>query len=118
METRQLLPLKEGQPERYDYKYKRNGPCNLFVLYQHLAGWRYVRVTGRRTKTDFADCMLYLVDVLFPNADRIIVVLDNLNTHSPSSLYEAFEPSEAKRIGLEVARTKLKRLYPNLSLLG
>jgi len=97
-ETRQPLPPQPGRPERFDYEYRRNGTRNLFLFFQPLAGWRHVRVTQRRTKIDFADCMRYLVDELFPDAKKIVVVLDNLNTHSPASLYEAFEPADAKRI--------------------
>jgi hypothetical protein len=97
-EKRHPLPAKSGQPERYDYEYQRNGTRNLFVFFQPLAGWRHVRVTDQRTKTDFAYCMQFLVDVLFPDAEVIIVVLDNLNTHTPAALYETFEPGEAKRI--------------------
>jgi hypothetical protein len=97
-ETRRPLPPKAGRPERYDYEYRRNGTRNLFMFFQPLAGWRHVRVTERRTKLDFAHCMQYLVDELFPEADKIVLVLDNLNTHTPAALYEAFEPAEAKRI--------------------
>jgi hypothetical protein len=97
-ETRQPLPSKPGQPQRFDYEYQRKGTANLFVFFQPSLGWRHVRVTDRRTKIDFADCMRYLVDDLFPEAERIVIVLDNLNTHSPASLYEAFQPREAKRI--------------------
>jgi hypothetical protein len=97
-ETRLPLPAKPGQPERYDYEYKRNGTRNLFVFFQPLAGWRHVLITERRTKIDDAHAMRYLVDELFPEADVVVVVQDNLNTHTPASLYEAFEPAEAKRI--------------------
>jgi hypothetical protein len=97
-EKRQPLPPKAGRPERYDYEYQRNGTRNLFLFFQPLAGWRHVRVTERRTKLDFAHCMQYLVDELFPEVDKIVLVLDNLNTHTPAALYEAFEPAEAKRI--------------------
>lgn len=92
------LPSQPGQPQRYDYEYRRNGTRNLFVFFRPFAGWRHVRVTERRTKVDFAHCMRYLVDELFPNAGKVIVIQDNLNTHTPASLYEAFEPAEAKRI--------------------
>jgi len=98
VETRRPLPAKPGRPERYDYEYKRNGTRNLFIFFQPLAGFRHVRVTERRTKIDFAHCMKFLVDDLFPEADKVVIVLDNLNTHGPVSLYEAFEPAEAKRI--------------------
>jgi hypothetical protein len=97
-ETRQSIPSKPGCPERFDYEYRRNGTRNLFLFFQPWLGQRHVRVTERRTKIDFAHCMKYLVDDLFPEADKVVVVLDNLNTHSPASLYEAFEPAEAKRI--------------------
>lgn len=92
------LPMKPGQPQRYDYQYERNGVCNLFMFSEPLAGWRHVEVTDRRTKIDYAQQMKYLVDVRHPNAEMITVIHDQLNTHTPSSLYEAFEPASAKRI--------------------
>ena len=97
-QTRQPIPAQSGQRERYDYEYRREGTANLFECFQPLAGWRNVKVTRRRTKIDFAHCMKDLVDVHFPNAVKIKIVLDNLNTHDISSLYEAFEPAEALRI--------------------
>jgi len=97
-ETRQALPAAPGKPERYDYEYKRNGTRNLFVYFQPWIGWRHVRVTAQRTKRDFAECMRYLVDELFPEAEVIVLVVDNLNTHTPAALYEAFPPAEAQRI--------------------
>lgn len=97
-ETRTPLPMGPGVPERYDYEYERNGVANLFLFYEPLSGWRHVEVTERRTKTDFAHQMKWLVDVRHPQAPRIRVVLDNLNTHTPGALYEAFEPEEARRI--------------------
>ena len=97
-EKRRPLPSKPGRPERFDYEYKRNGTRNLFVFFQPLLGRRHVRVTERRTKVDFAHCMQYLVDELFPEADKVVLVLDHLNTHTPAALYEVFEPAEAKRI--------------------
>jgi transposase len=97
-EVRSPLPCKPGKPCRFDYEYQRNGTCNLFILFQPLAGWRAVDVTTQRTKRDFAHQMQKLVDVHFPQAEVIRVVLDNLNTHSPAALYEAFEPEEARRI--------------------
>jgi hypothetical protein len=98
-EKRCPLPPTSGHPERFDYEYKRNGTRNLFVFFQPLTGWRHIQVTQQRTKLDFAYCMRYLVDDVFPEADKVVLVLDNLNTHTPASLYEAFEPAEAKRIG-------------------
>ena len=91
-------PLQPGKPVRYDYEYRRMGTCNLFMFFQPRAGWRHVQVTERRTKQDFAHCMQDLVDVHFPEAEVIRVVLDNLNTHTPASLYETFAPAEARRI--------------------
>ncbi len=92
------MPPKPGQPERFDYEYKRNGTRNLFFFFQPLAGWRHVLITEHRTKVDYAYAMRYLVDDLFPDAAVVVVVQDNLNTHTPAALYEAFEPAEAKRI--------------------
>lgn len=92
------LPAQPGRVRRYDYEYERNGTANLFVMCQPLAGWRAVKATDRRTKIDFAHCMKELVDVHFPDASVIRVVLDNLNTHTPGALYEAFAPEEARRI--------------------
>lgn len=98
VETRRPLPMEPGKPERFDYEYRRNGTRNLFMFFQPLAGWRHVKVTERRTKIDFSYCMRDLTDVFFPQAEVIRVVQDNLNTHTPASLYEAFEPTEARRI--------------------
>jgi hypothetical protein len=97
-DTREPLPMQPGRAIRQDYEYQRNGACNLFMFFQPQAGWRQTKVTAHRKKADFAECMRELVDIHFPCAEKIRVVLDNLNTHSPSSLYEAFEPSEARRI--------------------
>lgn len=97
-EKRAPLPAKPGCPERFDYEYRRNGTRNLFMFFQPLGGWRHVKVTTRRTKLDFAWCMQELVDDFFPQAAQIIVVLDNLNTHTPAALYEAFAPAAAKRL--------------------
>lgn len=97
-ETRQSIPIKAGRPERYDYEYRREGSANLFIFFAPLQNWRHVKVTERRTKTDWAWCMKDLVDVHFPQAERCVVVEDNLNTHTPAALYEAFEPAEARRI--------------------
>lgn len=97
-EMRQPLPAGPGQPERFDYEYRRNGTCNLFMFMDPDAGWRHVAITDRRTKQDFAQQMKWLVDERYPEAERIRVVLDNLNTHRPAALYEAFAPEEARRI--------------------
>lgn len=97
-EVTEALPMQAGQVARQDYEYERQGMCNLFMLCQPLAGWRHTTVTEQRKKGDFAVCMQELVDVHFPQAERIRVVLDNLNTHSPAALYEAFAPQEARRL--------------------
>ena len=92
------IPASPGQVERYDYEYERNGVANLFILFEPLAGWRHIKVTERRTKQDWALLMKELVDVHYPAAETVRLVLDNLNTHVASALYETFEPAEAKRI--------------------
>lgn len=97
-ETRVPRLPAPGQTALYDYEYKRNGTANVFMLVQPLAGWRQVTVTRQRTMRDFAAQMKQLVDVCYPEAERIRVVLDNLNTHKPASLYEAYTPEEARRI--------------------
>ena len=97
-EARQPLPVEPGQPLRYDYEYRRMGSCNLFMTFQPAASWRNVDVTDRRTKQDFAHQMKALVDVHFPDAEVVVIVLDNLNTHAPGALYESFAPAEARRI--------------------
>jgi transposase len=97
-EVIQPIPAKMGQPEIYDYEYERQGVANLFVLFEPLRGWREIKITERRTKQDWAWLMKELVDVHYPDAETIRLVMDNLNTHVPSSLYETFKPAEAKRI--------------------
>ena len=97
-ETRIPVPACPGQPARYDYEYKRNGVANLFMIFEPLVGKRHVKVTQRRTKIDWAYCVREMVDQIYPDAEKIVLVMDNLNTHNKSSLYEAFEPAEAKRI--------------------
>ena len=97
-ETRQPLPAEPGQPARYDYEYQRNGVCTLFLFCEPLVGWRHIEVTERRTQQDWAWAMKTLGDDSYPAADRITVVLDNLNTHVPASLYAPFPPEEAHRL--------------------
>jgi hypothetical protein len=97
-DTRAPLPAHAGQPRRYDYTYEREGTRNLFMFCEPQTGWRHIAVTGRRTKVDFAHQMQWLVDERYPEAEVIRVVLDNLNTHKPASLYEAFAPEEARRL--------------------
>ena len=96
-ETRIPLPTRPGEPERFDYEYERNGVSNLFMLFAPLEGWRHVKVTDRHTKVDWAEVIKELVDEHYP-MKKIILVMDNLNTHKLGSLYEAFEPAEARRI--------------------
>jgi hypothetical protein len=97
-ETRQPLPAKPGELAKYDYEYERNGASNLFIFFAPLESWRHIKITDRRTMIDFAHCMRDLVDVHFPDAEKIVLVMDNLNTHKFASLYEAFPPEEARRI--------------------
>jgi hypothetical protein len=87
-----------GHVAHYDYEYVRNGVANLFMIFEPLAGQRDVDVTDRRTKKDYAACLRKISDQMYPDAEVIVLVQDNLNTHSPASLYEAFEPTEAKRL--------------------
>jgi DDE superfamily endonuclease len=97
-EVRQARPVKRGQPMRYDYEYRREGTCNLFMHFEPLQGWRHVKVTDRRTTPDLAHWMKDLVDLHFPKAAVISGVLDNLNTHTPAALYATFPPAEACRL--------------------
>lgn len=95
---RGTLPLQAEQPERQDYEYVRNGVCNMFMAVEPLRGWRTVRVTNRRTAQDFAEQLRILVDEDYADADAVVLVTDNLNTHTPACLYERFEPAQARRI--------------------
>lgn len=97
-ETRRPIPAKPGREARFDYEYERAGTASLFMLFAPLEGWRHVAVRERRTAIDYAHILKELVDTHFPKAEKIILVQDNLNTHKPASLYEAFAPQEARRI--------------------
>jgi len=97
-EARTPLPPEPGQPERFDYEYVRNGTANLFMITEPLAGWRHVEVTERRTAVDFARVLKWLADELLAGAKKIVLVMDNLNTHTLASLYQAYEPAEARRL--------------------
>src|SRR5437764_8755424 len=97
-EVRQTIPAAPGQLERYDYEYRRNGTVNLFVFLDAHRPWRRVKVTDQRTARDFAECMRELVDLHYPQAQQVRVVLDNLSTHSAGALYEAFPAPEAHRV--------------------
>ena len=97
-ETKDPLSVQNGKPLGYDYEYRREDTCNLFMFLQPLVGWRHVKVTDHRTKPDFAECMKDLVEIHIPQAEKIRVVLVNLNTHSPAAFYEAFPPEQARQL--------------------
>jgi len=97
-ETVTPLPPEPGQAERFDYEYVRNGTANLFMISEPLAGWRHVAVTDRRTAKDLAEVLRWLAEDVYPEAEKVVLVMDNLNTHRLASLYEAFEPEQARRI--------------------
>ena len=92
------IPTQPGQVERIDYEYKREGVADLFMFFEPLAGKRFVNVTDHRTRKDWAEAMRDLSDVIYPQAEKIVIVMDNLNTHSPASFYATFEPEEARRL--------------------
>jgi hypothetical protein len=116
-EVREPLAVSPGRPARYDYEYEREGTANLFIVSAPLAGWRHISVTERRTKLDWAHCIKELVDVHYPEAEKIVLVLDNLNTHTPAALYEAFAPAEARRIArkLEIHYTPKHGSWLNMA---
>jgi len=97
-ETRQSIPMSPGFEKKCDYEYARCGICNVFMVNEPLAGKRYVRVTDQKTKKDWANLVREIADDLYPDAEIITLVMDNLNTHTAAALYETFEPAEAKRI--------------------
>jgi hypothetical protein len=122
--SRQLLaevtpprPAAPGHPRREDYEYVRQGVCNLFLVCEPLRGWRHVMVSDQRTRLDWAECVRQVVDVYFPDAEGITLVQDNLNTHTPASLYEAFPPAEAKRLAdkLEIHYTPKHGSWLNMA---
>lgn len=116
-DTREPLPAAPGQPERVDYEYERKGTANLFMVFEPVTGHRQVKVTERRTAVDFAHVIQELVDVQYPQAEKIVLVLDNLNTHTPASLYEAFAPAEARRLmeRLEIHHTPKHGSWLNMA---
>lgn len=111
------IAARPGEVERCDYEYVRNGTANLFMMVEPLGGWRNVNVTSRRTKVDFAMQMKELVDVHYPDAEKITLVMDNLNTHRMSCLYEAFAPAEARRLieKIEVVHTPKHGSWLNMA---
>ena len=116
-ETRQPRPSRPGAAMAYDYEYQGNGVSNLFMLFAPLEGWRRVEVTDRRTKADWARVVKKLVDEDYVDKERIVLVMDNLNTHHPASLYQAFEPAEARRIAqrLEIHYTPKHGSWLNMA---
>ena len=124
-EVRPPLPAGPGRPARYDVEYERRGVANVFVFTEPLAGWRRVSVTDRRTRTDWAQEIRRMLEVDYPDAERVLLVMDNLNTHEVASLYEAFEPALARRLAerLEIHYTPKHGSWLNvaeieLSVLG
>jgi transposase len=97
-DVRAPIPAQPGQPHRVDYEYQRNGVANLFLFFEPFQGQRHVKVTNTRTRLDWAEAMRELSDEIHPEAEKIVVVLDNLNTHTPAAFYLAFEPEEARRL--------------------
>jgi hypothetical protein len=116
-EVRLPLPVRPGAPARYDYEYKREGVANLFMISEPLLGWRSVQVTERRTAKDFAAVVRWLVEEVHPEAEKVVLVLDNLNTHKIASLYEAFPPDQARRIAerLEIHYTPKHGSWLNMA---
>ncbi len=116
-DTREPLPMEPGRTERRDYEYERGGVMNLFLFCEPLQGRRWVDVTERRTRTDWAHQIKELVDERYPQAERIVLVMDNLNTHTPASLYEAFDPAEARRLAekLEIHYTPKHGSWLNMA---
>ena len=97
-DIREPQPMQQGQPTREDYAYKRNGVADLFMLFEPLQGKRHILVTEQRRRVEWAAAMKYLADELHPDAEKIVVVMDNLNTHTPASFYETYAPEEARRL--------------------
>ncbi len=116
-ETRTPIPAAPGRPKRIDYEYRRRGTTNVFMMFEPLSGRRYVKVTDRRARVDFGHCVRDLIDVHYPNATKIVLVMDNLNTHSIGSLYETFPPVEARRLArkLEIHYTPKHGSWLNMA---
>jgi hypothetical protein len=116
-ETILPIPAAPGRPERFDHEYVRNGVTNLFMMTMPLLGWRAVKVTDRRTMLDFAEVIRWLVEEVCEEAERVVLVMDNLNTHKIASLYEAFEPQRARRIAekLEIHHTPKHGSWLNMA---
>lgn len=116
-QTREPIPMEPGIPERQDGEYIRNGTCSIFLFTEPLAGWRHVTACSRRTRIDWANQIRELLEVYYPNAPKIRLVMDNLNTHSISSLYEAFQPDVARNLAkrLEIHHTPKHGSWLNIA---
>ncbi|CAM4431860.1 Tc1-like transposase DDE domain-containing protein [Paenibacillus alkaliterrae] len=116
-EARQPIPMKPAKPLREDSEYVRNGTCSIFIFTEPLAGWRHVAVSERRTRIDWAEQVRELLEVHYPQAPKIKLVMDNLNTHSVASLYQAFEPETARRLAkrLEIHYTPKHGSWLNIA---
>jgi hypothetical protein len=116
-EVRTPLPARRGQVQRYDCEYARNGTANVFIAVEPLAGWRGAQVTERRRRRDWAAFVRDLVDGRYAAAEKVVLVMDQLNTHSPASLYEAFDPAEAKRLAdrIEIHHTPKHGSWLNIA---
>jgi hypothetical protein len=115
--ARPSLPMKAGAPEREDFEYIRLGTCSIFIFTEPLGGWRYAEAFPRRTKKDWAHRIRWLLDKQYPKAEKVVLVMDNLNTHTPSSLYETFQPEEAFRLAqrLEIHYTPKHGSWLNIA---
>ena len=111
------IPAEPGRAERFDYEYVRNGTANLFMVFEPLLGWRAVHVTERRTAVDFAEVIRWLVEEVHEEAEKVVLVMDNLNTHKVASLYEAFPPERARKIAekLEIHHTPKHGSWLNMA---
>lgn len=116
-DVRAPLPVTPGHPTRHDPEYVRDGVVNCFLVTEPLRGWRQVRVSQQRTRLDFAHCIKELVEIHYPQAERLVLVMDQLNTHSPASLYAAFPPAEARRLAdkLEIHYTPKHGSWLNMA---
>ena len=117
VETRLPIPAEPGQPERVDYEYERAGTANLFLTGEPLAGQRHVTVTEQRTAVDFAEEIRDLLEVRYPQAEKVVLVMDNLNTHKPAALYQAFKPAQARALleRLEIHHTPKHGSWLNMA---
>jgi hypothetical protein len=115
--SRNSIPMKSGTPQREDYEYIRLGTCSIFIFTEPLAGWRYAQAFLQRTKKDWARLIQWLVDIQYPKAEKIVLVMDNLNTHTISPLYETFAPEEAFRLAqrLEIHYTPIHGSWLNIA---